>query len=427
MRVLLVHNSYRQRGGEDAVYESEVALLRAAGHEVVEYRRHNHEVDGVHALRLLGRTLWSRESHAELQDLAREARPDVAHFHNTLPLISPAGYHAVRSVGVPVVQTLHNFRLVCPSALLYRAGSVCEDCVGRSIAWPAVLHGCYRGSRGASGAVAMMLGFHRLRGTWRRDVDLYVALTPFARDEILAGGIVPDERVTVLPNFLATDPGPKVDDVRRGVLYVGRLTEEKGLRVLLQAIERLPSDVGVTIVGSGPLATEVHAAAAHNPRLRYLGELGHEAVLHEMRKARVLAFPSVWFEGFPMTLVEAFACGLPVVGSRIGGVPSIVREGEAGRTVRPGDAQELGDALMEIEQDAALAAALSVRAREVFESRYGAESHLRGLEAIYRAAIEAFRSGEAPRVQASHSRENVPSSADADAPVAGASAPHTGR
>jgi len=245
-----------------------------------------------------------------------------------------------------------------------------------------------------------MLAFHRMRGTFKREVDVYIALTPFARDELIAGGALPAARVAVLPNFLPNDPGAASPEKRRGVLFVGRLTEEKGVRVLLQTLPRLPSDIQVTIVGSGPLATEVHAAAARDPRLRFLGELGAAGVIDEMRKARVLAFPSTWFEGLPMTLVEAFACGLPVIASRIGGIPSVVRENEAGRTVRPGDPDELGDALIEVEQDAALAASLSTVARRVFDARYGAEQHRRGLESIYTAAIESFASGGAPRLEA---------------------------
>ena len=388
MRVLLVHNSYQQRGGEDAVFEAERDLLRDHGVDVVEYRVHNDAVDGMGKLTLLANTVWSRRHYRALRERIAETRPDVAHFHNTLPLISPSGYHAARRERVPVVQTLHNYRLVCPSALLFRDGQICRDCVGRTVPTPAIRHRCYRGSAAASAAIAGMLAFHRLRGTYRRTVDRYIALTEFARREYVAGGL-PEDRIVVKPNFLADDPGPGSGE-RRGVLFVGRLTEEKGVRVLLAAAARLSGDEQLTIVGDGPLRAEVERAAAQNPRLCFHGPADRPQVLERMQAARALVFPSTWFEGFPMTIVEAFACGLPVIASDLGSMASIVDEQRNGMRVVPGDADAWAAA---IRRGCEAPAAWGAAARGDFETRYSAAQNFEQLMAVY----EAVTGKPAPR------------------------------
>jgi glycosyltransferase involved in cell wall biosynthesis len=396
VRVLLVHNSYRQRGGEDAVFEAERDLLAAAGHEVLEYRVHNDAVDGLSPLRLAARTVWSGDARRELAVLCRRARPDVAHFHNTLPLISPAAYGGVRSTGVPVVQTLHNYRMVCPSALLYRDGRPCEDCVGLTLPWPAVRHGCYRGSRAASAAVGAMLAAHRALGTYRRNVDAWIALTGFQAELVSRGG-VPRPRIAVLPNFLAEDPGVTGPAAPRGgVLFVGRLTEEKGVGVLLAALRELPRTVRLRVVGDGPLRPAVEAAARADARVEMLGACAPAEVDAQMRRAAVLAVPSLWYEGLPMTVVEAYARGLPVVASDLGGLAAIVEDGLQGVRVPAGDAGALARALGGLCAAPARLCAMGEAARATFERRYTAARHLDGLLGIYEAVGRCARDGSAP-------------------------------
>src|SRR3954452_18720116 len=189
MKILVVHNFYQQPGGEDRCLEAEVAMLRAHGDEVIQYTADNDPIDGMNRLKAAARTVWSRPAARELRDLIREHRPAVAHFHNTFPLISPAAYYACRAERVPVVQTLHNFRLLCPNALFFRDGKVCEDCLGKAVPWPGVVHGCYRGSRTATAAVAAMITPHRALGTWREMVDVYIPLTEASRQKFIAGGL----------------------------------------------------------------------------------------------------------------------------------------------------------------------------------------------------------------------------------------------
>ncbi len=243
MKVVVAHNFYQQAGGEDQVYHAEVALLRECGHDVVPFEVHNDAVAGMGKLGLAKATVWNGEIAGRLGEVVRRERADVVHFHNTFPLISPAGYYAARRAGAAVVQTLHNFRLMCPVALFYRDGRPCEDCLGKPVAWPGVVHACYRGSRATTAVTAAAVAAHRAAGTFQNAVDAYVCLTGFARDQFVAGGL-PPAKLHVKPNFVHPDPG-----VRGGgdgsAVFVGRLSEEKGVLPLLAAwahLERAADD-----------------------------------------------------------------------------------------------------------------------------------------------------------------------------------------
>ena len=215
------------------MFAAEAALLRRFGHEVTEFIKDNNEIDSLGRFALLRTTIWSRETYSEFSRLLEATRPDVVHFHNTLPLISPAAIHAAKALGIATVQTLHNYRLFCPNGLFYRNARPCEDCMGRHFAWPGILHACYRDSRPATAAIAAMLAVHHRLRTWTDRIDLHVALTEFGRQKFIAGGM-PAEKLVVKPNFLACDPGPGTGDGRFAI-FVGRLTAEKGIRTLLAA------------------------------------------------------------------------------------------------------------------------------------------------------------------------------------------------
>lgn len=316
MRILLVHNYYQHRSGEEVVFDAEAKLLEARGHIVTRFTRHNDAVGGMGRLALACATVWNRAAYQEIRVLLRQKRPDIVHFHNTLPLISPAAYYATRAEGVPVVQTLHNYRLVCPNALLFRDGHVCEDCMGKFVPWPGVVHACYRNSRVASGAIATMLSVHRGMRTWTRMVNVYVALSEFAREKFIRGGL-PTEKVVVKPNFVDLDPG--VGERKGGyALYVGRLSPEKGLDTLLAAWQRVAGKVPLKIVGDGPLADRVASAAREIGDVQWLGQQSRDKVLALMRNAFALIVPSVWYETFALVVAEAYAVGLPVIASRLG-------------------------------------------------------------------------------------------------------------
>lgn len=379
LRVLMVHNAYQQWGGEDAVVEAETALLRQHGHTVLEYRRHNDEIKGQPAWRTAATTLWSRRTADEVARELSGADVDIVHCHNTFPLVSPSVYWAAHRAGVPVVQTLHNFRLLCPQAMLLRDGRVCEDCVGH-LPWRAAVHACYRGSRTQSSVLAGMLSIHRALGTYKNKVAVYIALSEFGRRKFIEGGL-PAERIRVKPNFVDLPAEPPTGP-RNGFLFVGRLSPEKGVSVLAAASQRLEG-IDVRVAGTGP----AKALLAASPGVALLGALPVERVLQEMQRARALVLPSVWYEGFPRTLVEAFACGLPVIASRIGTLTELVEHGVTGLLVAPGDAADLAQAMMWAAQHPAQMAAMGARARAAYRDRLDAGSNYGQLLAIYAQAL----------------------------------------
>jgi glycosyltransferase involved in cell wall biosynthesis len=386
MNILAVHNRYQRPGGEDQVFVDETALLETRNHRVLRYEVHNDQVKQVNRLTLAKDTVWNSSAYRELGALIRRERPDVVHFHNTLPLVSPAGYYAARAEGVPVIQTLHNYRLLCPVALFFRNGRVCEDCMGKAVPWPGVVHGCYRGSRAASGVIATMLTIHRALRTWTEMVDVYVALTEFARNKFIEGGL-PAAKIVVKPNFVAPDPG-------RGqggggyALFVGRLAPEKGTGTMLAAWDRLGTRIPLKIVGEGPLKDQVVGAAARQANVEWLGHRSVAEVHALMGKADMLVFPSQCYETFGRVAAEAFAAGTPVIAANIGAVAELVEHGRTGLKFRPGDPEDL---VTQVEWALSHSAELRRMREEVraeFEAKYTAERNYRTLMEIYEAALE---------------------------------------
>lgn len=396
-RILAAYNRYLNRGGEDDVFESDVALLLENGFEVVPVTTRTRPPESLaQSGRFALDTMWSRTWKRRFDRLLRWIKPDVAHFYNTFPAFSPSVYYACHDHGVPVVQAVQNYRLGCPKATLYREGAVCERCLGRSFAFPGVIRRCYHGSLPQSAAVATMVATHRLFGTWSRRVDLWVAASRFSRRKLIACGL-PAERVTVKPNFRRRDPG-----VKRGrgdyALFVGRLSAEKGVATLLDALAGC-GEVPVKIAGDGPLL-EAARRVATKPRaaeVEVLGRVSNESVMRLMHGARFLVFPSEWYEGQPMTLIEALACGLPVVGSRLGACAEVIEDGVTGRLFTAGDASDLARTLESVWRDEKRYAAMSRRARETYERRYTAERSLSLLEDLYRQLIETREAGAEAR------------------------------
>ncbi|HMD39645.1 MAG TPA: glycosyltransferase [Candidatus Acidoferrum sp.] len=394
MKILSVHNAYQHRGGEDVAREAETRLLQQAGHEVVEYMRSNIGLSDASILRrvsLATETVWSSRTSRELGAFLLREKPDVAHFHNTVPLISPSAYYACAEAGVPVVQTLHNYRLLCPGANLLRDGRVCEECLGKSLAWPGILHGCYRDSHLATAAVAAMLAGHRAMGTWLEKIDVYVALTEFARRKFIEGGL-PGDRISVKTNFVECDPGPK--QCPGGyALYVGRLSEEKGLRVLLAAWARIRGDIQLKVAGDGPLREEI-ASIILRQRLgtvELLGHLSPQEIRSLMQGAYSLVFPSICFENFPLAIAEAFACGLPVIAPNQGAMAEIVADGATGLHFIPADPEELAGKVEWAWMHPQEMAAMGRAARAEFESKYTAAAALKQLENLYKSVLQNRR------------------------------------
>lgn len=379
---MVAHGAYQQRGGEDSVVEDEVAMLRARGHHVELFTRHNDEVEGLSKLALAAQTVWSSPTARMLRERIEAFRPDVLHVHNTFPLLSPVVYWAADRAGVPVVQTLHNFRLMCPQAMFLREGRICEDCLGH-LPWQGVRRGCFRGSVAMTGVMGAMIAVHRGLGTWRDKVDRYIALNEFCRRKFIEGGL-PADRIAVKPNFVdapAVPSGP-----RRGLLFVGRFSAEKGVDALVAASAAMPPS-SVRVAGHGPMADALNG----RPALDVLGSLDAGGVRREMAGAVALLLPSIWYENFPRTLVEAFASGLPVIASRIGALADLVEDGVTGLLVAPGDPADLARAMTWALEHPARMAEMGAAARRRYEREFTADRNHAQLVDIYRQAIEARR------------------------------------
>jgi len=384
-KVLMIHNFYRSAaiGGEDNVFRQERDLLERAGIEVVTYTRSNDDVDEndqVEVLRTAASMSWSGRSHREVAELIRRERPQLAHFHNTFPLITPSAYAACRENGVPVVQTLHNYRIVCSSATFFRDGHVCETCTAGS-PWAGIRHRCYRQTTAGSAAVAWMLWNSWRRGTYTDLIDQYVTLTQFAADKFAALGL-PRDRIRVKPNFVA-DAGGVGEGGGGYAVFAGRLSEEKGVTTMLQAWTRL-RDVPLLVVGDGPLRAEAEAMARQlELPARFLGVRPRPEVLDIIGRADVQVVPSECYEGFPLVIVEGFARGTPMAVSRIGGLIELVRSGQTGLHFEPADPASMADAVRRLWSDASLRAQFRLAGRREYEQRYTPARNLEELLGIY--------------------------------------------
>ena len=385
MRILLVHNRYKFAGGEDVVVGAEKSMLEDHGHEVSLLEADNAEISGALTQVATGFTaIYSWKARRRVAAEVARFRPNVMHVHNFLPLLSPSVYYAAHEADVAVVQTLHNYRLICPGGQLLRNGGICEQCLGKAAPIPGVLHACYRGSRAATVSVAAMLVLHRTLRTWGTMVDAYIALTEFGREKFIRGGLPPD-RLFVKPNFVHSAVPPGQGD-GGFALFIGRLSEEKGIRPLLVAWKRLGMTLPLKIAGDGPLRAEVQMATQCMKNVELLGHVSKDRVADMLQRAHVLIIPSIWYEGFPMVLVEAFAAGVAVIASNIGALGELIDHGRTGLHARPGDAEDLARQVEWLAAHEEQRRRMQQAARREFELHYTAERNCEMLLAIYELA-----------------------------------------
>jgi len=380
IRVLMVHNAYQQTGGEDSVVANEISLLKKHGHDVEVYFRHNDEIVNQSKLSLLTQTMWSKKTYTESLDLLKKIKPDIIHVHNTFPLVSPSLYWAAQKLNVPLVQTLHNFRLLCPQAMFLREGRICEKCIGKS-SWRSIVHKCYRSSVTQSAALSGMLIFHHKIGTYKNKISRYIALNKFCRDKFIQGGL-PAEKILVKPNFV-TEFGINHFE-RSGFLFVGRLSYEKGVKILAKAFNNNLHG-NLRIAGTGP----EHNAIADINGIELLGGLQAPSVRLEMQKSVALILPSIWYENMPMTLVEAYANGLPVIASRIGALADLVEDGKTGLLFNAGDAADLAEKMAWAYKNPDAMAQMGRNARAKYLAEYTEDINYQILMNIYDEAIAA--------------------------------------
>ena len=395
LRILMVHNHYLVRGGEDVSFEAEVELLRGGGHEVETYVRENEEIQSLGKLRAAAGSIWSRQSRRKVSAILSGRKFDVMHVQNSFPLISPSVYGAARAAGVAVVQTLRNFRPLCAAAVLMREGRNCEDCVGKAVGWNGIRHRCYRGSVLGSAVVTGMNAFHRARATYGREVDRFIVASDLVRRKFVAGGF-PEHRLRVKPNVMPDLPDLGAGPRKRRAIFVGRLSAEKGVRPAIEAWLRASLEIPLLVVGSGPLEDELRERARGNPAISFAGRLPIEETCRLIAESEILLLPTQCYETFGRTVLEAYAMATPVITSRGSAPGDLVSDGETGFLVNPSDAEDLAQA---VKRFFALPAIdrreLGQRGRAHYERHFGRKRNLELLTSIY---LEAMGEVRLPRV-----------------------------
>jgi glycosyltransferase involved in cell wall biosynthesis len=348
---------------------------------------------GIERARAAGRALYSLEARRNMGRLLDAEKVDLAHLHNVYHQLSPSILAPLRRRGIPVVMTVHDYKLVCPVYTLLSNGEICERCVGGHFA-NAVRYRCNRGSFTGSALVAGETWLHRSLDLYQRGIDMFVTPSSFARDKLIEGGY-PAERIHLLPNFV--DPAGFQPTYTPGsyFVYSGRLADQKGVDVLLEAART--AGVEVKIAGEGPAESNLRTLASRlSVNAEFLGYLESDALAGMVAGARAVVVPSRWHENCPLTVLESMAWGKPVIGTQVGGMPELVRHGEEGLLVPPGDANALAAALTQLESSPETAERMGRRGRERIESAFAPDVHLAALHDVYAAAAERRRNGVNP-------------------------------
>ena len=382
MRILLVHNQYKQPGGEDAIFWAESELLVNNGHAVEHMLYYNTSIRSFFDKLISGiKAIYNPGSARALKAKIQSFSPDVIHVHNFLPLVSPSILFIAKKYNIPVVLTLHNYRLICPSAILFYNGNIYEKSIHSIFPMDAIWKGVYRNSTLQTAIVALMTAIHHVLGTWRNKVDCYITLTQFAREKFKNSALsISPKKLIIKPNFIK-DCGKGESEREDFFLFIGRLTEEKGIRTLLKAASLY--NFKFTIIGDGPLSQEVEDFSRHNPTLSYLGFQPKASVLSYLKKCKALIFPSIWYEGFPVTILEAFCTGTPVIASNMGGMKEIIQNRVNGLHFEPGNEKDLVSKILEIEEENNLAEDLSNNARSTYLNHYTPAKNYDQLVGVY--------------------------------------------
>lgn len=391
--ILMVHNYYQSHApsGEDLVFQEDEKLLRSKGHKITLWTQHSDSINNFSLAKKIALTWqisWSRESYKAIEQLIKLDKPDIVHVCNTFPLISPSIYFACHKYGIPVVQTVQNYRLFCAAGTFFRENKVCEKCLEKGD-FQAIKYGCYRNSRTQTLPIVFMHQIHRLLKTWSKYVHIYIPATEFSRQKLIQGGL-PAERVIVKPNFFLSMPKPSFE-FDNYVVFFGRLSVEKGVRTLISAWNQL-RDIPLKIVGDGNLKDEVISATKENPAIEFLGFRPNEECIELLKKSMFMVMPSEWYEGFPMTIREAFACGKPVVASRLGAMAEIINDGATGLLFDTGNPNDLASKVRWLVEHKDFAISMGKSARLEFEAKYTAEKNYEILMEIYKKAYDISKS-----------------------------------
>lgn len=384
MNILVIHNKYIFSGGEDSVLQSEIAMLKSSGHNLNIFQVGNTALAGfINKIIVACEAPYSCKMKKLVTCEIDRFQPTIVHIHNFFPILTPSIYDACIDARIPIVQTLHNFRTICPGALLMRDSKICEKCISSS-PYQAMLHRCYRKSILGTWAVARMVAYHRKKQTWQHKVDRFIGLTQFGKQKFVEAGF-PEEKIVVKPNFCAVKDVTRATSINRnGALFVGRLSEEKGVATMLEAWWEL--DIPLRVTGNGPLLEQ--NLERHRANVSFLGRLAGEQISQEMSKASFLVMPSLCYEGFPIVLAESFAHRLPVVASRLGAMAEIVVDGVTGLHFEPGNPLDLTRKVKWLHDHPEECRQMGDNARREYEAKYTPERNYEMLMRIYEEAIE---------------------------------------
>ncbi|MEW8308755.1 MAG: glycosyltransferase family 4 protein [Candidatus Thiodiazotropha endolucinida] len=383
-RILIVHNKYQQYGGEDSVVEAEIKLLQENGHIIELYTRDNSEIGRLSSIKLLLDAIWSRKSTLEIKEIISKVRPDIMHVHNTFPLISPSIYWVASKYNVPIVQTIHNFRLSCIQAMFLRDKRICEDCLAKS-PWRGIIRKCYRESLLASMSAAAILQFHRIIGTYQSKVNAYIALNNFCKNKLVEIGL-PEDKIYIKPNFVSLTNKSSSNERSGNPLFVGRLSEEKGITTLVQSIKSLPNQM-FDIVGDGP---ERHIFE-NITNVKMFGSINQDSVYELMQKTPFLVLPSICYESMPRTLVESFGSGAPVIASDIGALAELIEHRRTGLLFKPGSSYELTRVISWALNNSKEMEEMGINAKDVYEVNYTDSINYQILIKIIKRVVQKAR------------------------------------
>lgn len=391
MKILLIHNKYQHQGGEDVVFKAEYDLLINRKHVVQKLIFNNNVISSFKDKILSGIfAIYNPRSAKLLEKKIKTFEPDVIHVHNFFFIASPSVFYVANKLNVPIVMTIHNYRLICPSALLFRKNQVCEKCINKVFAIDGIIHGCYRNSKIQTSVIACMNLIHIKRKTWLTKVDQYIALTYFAKYKILYSSLnLQEHQVTVKPNFVE-DCGYDYSK-EDYFLFIGRLSDEKGIDLLLKVFSK--NNKKLLVIGSGPLEGSVKKTAKNNQNIIYLGYKDKDFIMKKIKKAKALLCSSIWYEGMPMVILESFSAATPVIVPNIGGPNEMVNDGYNGLIYKVNNENDLMEKIKLIDTDSELNRNLCVGARKDYENKYTSEKNYEFLMNIYYGVISAKRQG----------------------------------
>lgn len=389
LRILFIHNRYQQAGGEDVAFQLEVDLLKKDHAVDVLLFSNDHIVDLRSRIGTAIKSIYSLSSFRIVRKKILAFKPDVIHIHNLFFNASPSILVAAYKMNIPVVVTLHNYRLICANALLLRNDYVCELCINKKLPTAGVRYKCYRNSYVQSAVVTAITGIHKLLKTWNRCVSQYICLTEFSKNKLLHSSLqLQEKQFSVLPNFVPDlIPGLKVR--KNFFLYVGRISKEKGVDVVLEAFLNLKTE-NLIVVGEGPDKGRLEKIYGSASNIMFVGKKDKPEVLHLMSETKALVFPSLCYENLPFTIIESFSTSTPVIASRLGAMLEIVRDGYNGFHFKPGESSDLVRTVLEFGKlNLDQQAELYVQARSSYEQKFHPDIHYQSLISVYEKVIEA--------------------------------------